>query len=328
MYNSTVTPIKNSHAHLPPHLHQFLSDVIEGLQQTTKSLPPKYFYDTNGSHYFDSICDLPEYYLYRTELTLLPSVALQLQSIIPDCTSVIEFGAGSLKKIQFLLDNLTTVNEFIPIDIAKDFLEAQCALLEKQYPHISVNPISGDFSKPLALPKLEDKSVLGFFPGSTIGNFNPEDALHFLSNAGITLGDDSYLLIGVDTKKSPQVLHRAYNDENNMTAKFNLNLLTRINRELNGNFNINAFEHYAFYNAVKSRIEMHLVSKKKQTATISGTPIKFAQGESIHTECSYKYNPNEFQSLAEGAGWRTLHTWLSSDEYFAIYLLNRGESLS
>lgn len=307
-----------------PSNPQFLLDVINGLSKPTKTLQPKYFYDTQGSIYFDQICDLPEYYPYRTELTLLPQVAKQLDSIIKGCEAVIEFGAGSLRKIQFLLDHMAQLSTFIPIDIAEDFLRDQCMQLRDIYPHIHIHPIAGDFCQPLPLPNIQNKHTMGFFPGSTIGNFSPSDAKTFLSNAGKTLGQNNYLLIGVDTKKSARTLHQAYNDSQNITAKFNLNILKRINSELGANFNLTQFEHYAFYNAVEGRIEMHLISSCHQSVNIGSHEFQFTQGEPIHTECSYKYTPDEFISLAQSAGWTNRKTWLAHEGLFSLFLLQKS----
>lgn len=321
MLEATVKAVQSSQ-HAQPNYHSdFLDDVLFGLAQPQKQLSPKYFYDTKGSHYFDQICELDEYYPYRTELDLLPKVAKQLALILGGEITVIEFGAGSLKKIQPLLDRIDAIQTFIPIDIAEDFLHQQCRQLRKAYPDIEITPISGDFTQPLDLPEVRDGIKMGFFPGSTIGNFSPEDAVDFLRNAGKTLGADSHLLIGVDTKKSPNILHQAYNDNQEVTAKFNLNVLQRINRELDGDFDLSAFEHYAFYNAPKGRVEMHLVSADKQKVSIANQVFHFNQGETIHTECSYKYNPDEFCALAAEANWHCEHTWMSSNSFFSLHLL-------
>lgn len=299
----------------------FLDDVLRGLAQPQKQIPAKYFYNTQGSQYFDEICKLEDYYPYRTELELLPKVAAQLDSRFKEQIAVIEFGAGSLKKIQPLLNNLTNIGTFIPIDIAADFLFAQCRALQSSYPTLEILPLTGDFFRPLSIPNVSADTKLGFFPGSTIGNFTPQQAINFLQNVGKTLGLNSHLLIGVDTKKSPAVLHRAYNDPHALTAKFNLNLLQRINDELDGTFNLNTFEHYAFYNVNRGCIEMHLVSNKKQRVTVAGRCFEFAQGESIHTEYSYKYNVDEFTALAAQAQWQSEQSWLSDGGHFSLHLL-------
>lgn len=303
---------------------QFLNDVLRGLSQPQKALPPKYFYDTRGSEYFDRICELEEYYPYRTELNLLPQVAAAVDEYLQQATTIVEFGAGSLKKIQPLLDTLGSVRRFVPIDIAGDFLATSCSILQEQFPSLQINPIEADFCQPVSLPDTGTDIRLGFFPGSTIGNFTPLEAKRFLSSAGGTLGRHSYLLIGVDTKKSPSVLHKAYNDSKNVTAEFNLNLLHRINEELLANFAVDRFEHYAFYNASEGCVEMHLVSAEQQEVFVAGQPFYFERGESIHTESSYKYNPEEFRALASASGWKTRDTWVSNNGYFSMHLLERA----
>ncbi len=300
---------------------QFMIDVLTGLSHCQKTIPPKYFYDEQGSHYFDAICELDEYYPYRTELALLPRVAADLAGLWQEPLNVVEFGAGALKKIHPLLENIKTIASFTPIDIAGDYLRAQSRALQRKYPHLKIQPVVGDFTETVPLPKHSTECRLGFFPGSTIGNFTPVEARQFLGNVSETLGPDSYLLIGVDTKKSPNVLHRAYNDSQQLTAAFNKNLLTRINRELKADFVVDQFEHYAFYNTAQGRIEMHLVSRQNQQVSIDNLSFPFAAGESIHTESSYKYSVDEFRSLARTAHWRTSRTWLSDDGYFSLHLL-------
>lgn len=325
MLQATVKAVQSTPLARPHYDPDFLDDVLCGLAQAQKQLPPKYFYDTQGSQYFDQICELEDYYPYRTELNLLPKVARQLADLLRHNITIVEFGAGSLKKIQPLLDRMGAIEAFIPIDIAEDFLHEQCRQLRKAYPDIEIVPVSGDFCQPLDIPELGTGAKMGFFPGSTIGNFSPDEAVTFLRNAGTTLGVHSHLLIGVDTKKSPNILHKAYNDPKAVTASFNLNVLRRINRELDGNFDLAAFEHYAFYNAPEGRIEMHLVSAEKQRVTVANRTFHFDQGESIHTECSYKYNPEEFCALAAKAHWHCEHTWMSSDGFFSLHLLRNTQ---
>lgn len=304
---------------------EFLDDVLSGLRLSQKTLSPKYFYDAQGSKYFDQICQLKEYYPYRTELKLLPQVGQDLQLYFSerkvDSIKLVEFGAGSLHKVQPILDTLTRVHEFTAIDISGDHLQAASADLAENYPGLSINAVQGDFTKAMQLD-VSDATPLGFFPGSTIGNFDPEDALMFLQNARKTLGTGSYMLLGVDTKKDVSMLEAAYNDSADVTARFNKNLLQRINRELSADFNTEQFEHIAWYNPEKGRIEMHLRSLQEQTATVAGTPFRFHSGETIHTENSYKYHPDEFSSLAAEAGWRREATWLADHNIFAIMLLS------
>lgn len=298
----------------------FFRDIVKGLTATRKTLSPKYFYDEQGSQFFDEICDLTEYYPYRTELNLLPRVAQDLANSLTECVSVVEFGAGSLHKIRPLLNAVAQIEEFIPIDISDDHLRQACDDLQQQYQHIRVRPLAADFCHPIQLPQ-SDYRRMGFFPGSTIGNFTPADATQFLRSARKTLGAGAKLLIGVDTKKSPDILHQAYNDDAGVTAKFNLNILHRINRELDCRIAVENFEHRAFYDAALGRVEMHLVSIKKQAFRLGEHAITFEQGETIHTENSYKYSPQDFAALAETAGWGVEQFWLAERSMFSMYLL-------
>lgn len=298
----------------------FLRDVVAGLSLPEKRLHPKYFYDQQGSKYFDQICGLEEYYPFRAELELIPKVADELVEVLTRDYAMIEFGAGSLQKVKPLLDCISGIRSFTPIDISGEHLQRACRQLQEEYPQLLVDPVVADFSKPVALGN-SIYQPLGFFPGSTIGNFSPDEARSFLRSAGETLGKGSYMLIGVDTKKAPHVLHSAYNDARGITAEFNRNILQRINQELSADFDVESFEHYAFYNTVKGRIEMHLVSCKDQTATIQDVEVSFREGESIHTENSYKYTSPEFSGLARSAGWRLERQWLARGKLFAIYLL-------
>ncbi|HEY7771995.1 MAG TPA: L-histidine N(alpha)-methyltransferase [Marinagarivorans sp.] len=307
----------------PPYDMRFLADVIKGLSSTPKSISPKYFYDENGSRFFDEICQLKEYYLYKTELALLPRVASDLAGMLTGSFSVVEFGAGSLQKIRPFLRNIPAIKSFYPIDISGAYLRDTTRKLQAEFPDVAMQAVEGDFTLPVHLPEpsATREQRLGFFPGSTIGNFTPEQAKRFLLNARKTLGDDAYLIIGVDTKKSPDILHRAYNDDKGVTKRFNLNVLSRINREFDCDLKLSDFEHYAFYNPVEGRIEMHLVSQTHQTVNIVGTDITFRSGETIHTESSYKYTPQEFMQLAQSAGWRIERTWLAGEAMFSTYLL-------
>ncbi len=299
----------------------FYENVIGGLNRRDKKLHPKFFYDEKGSAFFDQICQLDEYYPYKTELALLPKVAKALTSILTDEYSLIEFGAGSLLKVQPLLDEIRGIQQFIPIDISGDHLIRSCQELMAIYPLIDVRPVDGDFTQEVDIPNPKHLKRLGFFPGSTIGNFSPSEASGFLDNARKTLSRNSHLLIGVDTKKSPAMLHRAYNDEQGVTAKFNKNILHRINQYFDSNIDVNKFEHYAFYNANKGCIEMHLVCLESQVVHLDDVRIDFNEGETIHTESSYKYAPNEFQLLAYQSGWATKKLWLSENNMFSMFLL-------
>ncbi|MGM0526131.1 MAG: L-histidine N(alpha)-methyltransferase [Pseudomonadota bacterium] len=309
----------------------FLDDVLAGLRLPQKALPPKYFYDEQGSEYFDQICQLEEYYPYRTELRLLPEVAKELNRYFThhslDNIQLVEFGAGSLHKVKPLLQELPMVREFVALDISGEHLKRASADLAQSFPEIEIKVAQGDFTKPIQL-ELSEATSIGFFPGSTIGNFEPQEAVDFLRNARTTLGKESYMLLGVDTKKDQQMLERAYNDSKGITAHFNKNILARINRELDADFNLDHFQHVAIYNQQLGRIEMHLRSLVPQEVTIAGEAILFAQDETIHTENSYKYHPEEFERLASSAGWRREKIWLAADGIFAIMLLRNVDKLA
>ena len=296
-------------------------DVIEGLSREQKQLPSKYFYDSVGSRYFDEICDLEEYYPYRTELGMLPAIAKDLSHMLQEPCDIVEFGAGSLVKIRLLLKDMPQVRRFLPIDIAGDHLRSAADELQSEYPRLDIQPLEADFSQQVELPDRDNVKKMGFFPGSTIGNFSPSEAVSFLNRARQSLGKGSLLPIGVDTKKTPDILHRAYNDKLGVTRKFNQNLLTHINREAGADFDVEKFDHYAFYNPRQGRIEMHLVSSEEQTVTIDDYQFTFSQGENIHTENSHKYTPAEFLKLAAKAHWRGVRKWLAPRELFAVYLL-------
>ncbi len=300
---------------------QFQQDVLRGLSQSQKQLPSKYFYDSTGSKLFDDICDLEEYYPYRTEISMLPKICDDINTLLTEKHDVVEFGAGSLVKIRLLLQATEQVNSYIPLDIASDHLRKSCEILKQDFKSLEIQPVVADFTQKVTLKTRSNHPKLGFFPGSTIGNFTPEDAILFLSNARTTLGDDSLLLIGVDTKKAPAILHDAYNDNAGITAAFNQNILKRINREISGNFNVDQFHHYAFYNAQLGRIEMHLVSNTDQTVNIGNQQFAIQEGESIHTENSHKYTVTEFEDLAKQANWKSIHNWLDDERLFSVHLL-------
>jgi dimethylhistidine N-methyltransferase len=299
----------------------FASDVVAGLTAKPKCLPPKYFYDLTGSALFDRITELPEYYPTRSEIGILRDNAPAIASLFPQNCALIEFGGGSSRKARILLGAAATVEAYVPVDISGDFLQQDAAQLRRDFPHLGVYPLVTDFTKPFELPSaIAALPRVGFFPGSTIGNFEPHEACKFLRHAGGMLGKGAVLVVGVDLVKDAKVLYRAYNDAEGVTAKFNLNLLARINRELGADFDLGAFEHHAFYNAEHNRIEMHLASTKRQKVRVNGTTIDFRAGETIHTENSYKYTIESFQALARGSGWSPLKTW--SDGLFSVHALS------
>jgi dimethylhistidine N-methyltransferase len=298
----------------------FAADVVAGLTAKPKRVPPKYFYDLAGSALFDRITRLPEYYPTRCELDILHDNAPAIASLFPPGCALIEFGGGSSRKARILLGAAATVEAYVPVDISGDFLQQDAAQLRSDFPHLAVHPLIVDFTKPFELPPaVAALPRVGFFPGSTIGNFEPHEACKFLRHAGAMLGQGALFVIGVDLVKDAKVLYRAYNDSEGITAKFNLNLLARINRELGADFDLGAFEHHALYNAQHSRIEMHLASTRRQKVRVNGTTIDFRAGETIHTENSYKYTIESFQALARGSGWSPLKVW--TDGLFSVHAL-------
>jgi dimethylhistidine N-methyltransferase len=303
---------------------RFAADVIDGLSAKPKRLPAKYFYDLAGSALFERITELPEYYPTRCELTLLREHAPAIASLFPPSCALIEFGAGSSRKARILLGAAATVEAYVPVDISGDFLQQDAAQLRRDFPRLAVHPVIADFTLAFDVPAaLANLPRVGFFPGSTIGNFEHHEAIKFLHHAGETLGHGAVLVIGVDLIKDVSVLCPAYNDAEGVTAKFNLNLLARINRELNANFDLAAFEHHACYNRQHSRIEMHLASLKRQKVRVNGKTINFRLGETIHTENSYKYTIEGFQALAQAAGWLPLNVW--SDGLFSLHAIRRSD---
>lgn len=300
----------------------FRAAVVNGLSQPQKRIPSKYFYDKRGSQLFEQITRLPEYYLTRTEVALLRSHAAEFAELIGPHASLVEFGSGSSTKVRILLDALDAPSAYIPIDISRDHLIDSAKGLAVAYPELLVVPVAADYTQPLELPEIPNEVVrIGFFPGSTIGNFSHAEAVDFLHTLATELGTDNGLLIGVDLKKDPAILHAAYNDAAGITAKFNLNILHHINRELGADFNLDGFTHDARWQPEKGSIEMHLVSTHKQTVRIDSHVFEFAQGESIHSEDSHKYTIEEFHALAAEAGWRAFRHWTDADNLFSIHYL-------
>jgi dimethylhistidine N-methyltransferase len=300
----------------------FAQDVIAGLSATPKRIPPKYFYDREGSRLFEEITRTPEYYPTRSEHEILRMQAGAIVQHFPTGAALVEFGSGACIKVRFLLDAARKLRAYVPVDISGDFLNAEAAALRKDYPNLAILPVVADFMKPFALPAaVSDLPKIGFFPGSTIGNFEPHDASAFLRHAGTILGAGAVMIVGVDLIKDEAVLNAAYNDAAGVTARFNLNVLRRINRELGGTFKLDAFEHHAFYNRERKRIEMHLASRVRQKVTVAGSTFEFRAGETIHTENSYKYSPQSFAALARGAGWSLLDRWTDAKGNFAVCAL-------
>ena len=300
--------------------NELAADVIAGLTGKPKSLPPKYFYDHAGSALFDRITRLPEYYPTRSELALLERHSAEMASLLPPAAALVEFGSGSSRKARILLGAAANIEAYVPIDISGDFLREDAAKLHRDFPRLAIFPVAADFTVTTELPaEVAKMPRAGFFPGSTIGNFEPHEAAGFLRRAGRMLGHGAVLVVGVDLAKEPDILYHAYNDAAGVTAKFNLNLLARINRELGANFNLAAFEHHAFYNTDKNRIEMHLASTKRQKVRIGDVTVDFRAGETIHTENSYKYSVESFKALAHGSGYTPLQVW--TDGLFSVHAL-------
>ncbi len=309
---------------LSPSSKAFLDDVFRGLERRQKELPCKYFYDEAGSRLFDAICGLEEYYPTRTEIALLEAHGAEMAAFIGPGVCLIEFGCGSLLKTRLLLDALVRPAAFVPIDISDGHLTRSAAALVAEYRGLKVLPVVADFTRPIDLPEQARELTArraGFFPGSTIGNFDHPSAVRFLRNVAEMTGKGGALLIGVDLKKDEDILVRAYDDRAGVTAAFNLNIIERINRELDGDFDPRAFRHLALYNGDKGRIEMHLVSRKDQTVTIRGRAFRFQDGETIHTENSYKYHVEEFTALAAKAGFSAVKTWVDGNGLFSLHYL-------
>ncbi|HEV7636330.1 MAG TPA: L-histidine N(alpha)-methyltransferase [Bradyrhizobium sp.] len=299
----------------------FAEDVVGDLSRQPKRLSPKYFYDAAGSELFEQITLLPEYYPTRTEVSILRDRAGAIAAAIPQGAALVEFGAGATTKVRLLL-NECAFGAYVPVDISGDFLEAQAAALRKDFPDLGVYPVTADFTAPFALPgAVAAMPKVGFFPGSTLGNFEPHEACAFLRSARDILGQGAEMVIGVDLEKDERVLSRAYNDAAGVTARFNLNVLHRINRELGGNFDLSAFTHRAIYNRERHRIEMHLISRKAQNVRVMGRSFSFCAGETIHTENSYKYSLERFTALARGTGWTPRECWTDSAGMFSVHAL-------
>jgi len=304
----------------------FARDVVSGLTARPKRLPPKYFYDEAGAQLFEEITALPEYYPTRCELAILRERAADIARFFPEGSALVEFGSGSSRKVRILLAAAPTIAAYVPVDISSEMLSQEAEALRRDHPQLAVLPVEADFTQPFVLPaEVAGRARTGFFPGSTIGNFEPHEASAFLRHAGRMLGGGASLIIGVDLVKEASILHAAYNDAAGVTAKFNLNLLARINRELDGDFDLASFSHKAFYNSVRQRIEMHLVSKQRQKVKVGGRVIEFRAGETIHTENSYKYTLETFGALARGSGWTPMSVWTDAGGNFSIHaLVNEG----
>ena len=301
---------------------QFAADLHTGLSQQPRSISPKYFYDDIGSRLFEQITELPEYYPTRTELELLRRHGAEMATCIGAQAQLVEYGAGALRKVRHLLDHLEAPESFVPVDISGDHLLAACDELQQAYPELRIAPVVADFTQPHDLPpRSQHGRRVGFFPGSSIGNFSPAEANDFLAMAAHELRGGG-LLIGIDLIKDPAVLHAAYNDAAGITAAFNLNVLERARRELGAEFDADGFAHSAFYNAALQRIEMHLLSLRSQVLQLGGRRYEFAAGETLHTENSHKYSVTGFQAMAAQQGFSAGAVWTDERQWFALLWLH------
>jgi len=308
---------------LQPDSGSFLGDVLKGLAQSPKALSPKYFYDARGSQLFEAICELPEYYPTRTEMTLMRECAGEIASLLDQDGLLIEFGSGASVKTEILLQTMRP-RAYVPVDISADALRGSVSRLNTAFPGLPVIAVCADYMQPMQVTELaryESCRRSIYFPGSTIGNLTPEEARSFLGRARGLAGAGGSMIVGVDLKKDPAVLHAAYNDAQGVTAEFNLNLLRRINHELAADFDLQQFCHIAFYNETAGRIEMHLESLKSQQVSVSGKNFTFDAGERMHTENSYKYTVEEFRALARDAGFVPGQVWVDAKSFFAVHLL-------
>jgi dimethylhistidine N-methyltransferase len=315
--------------HLPDVItspdQDFAASVIEGLSLPRKSLPCRFFYDARGSALFEEITQLQDYYPTRTEIAILERHAAEMAGGAVEKAVLVEFGSGSSRKTEILLNNLRGLAAYVPVDVSESALSDAKQRLLKRFPELAVRPIIGDFSRRLAFPEdLVSAEKLGFFPGSTIGNFSPPDATALLRAMRELLSPDGRLIVGVDLKKDAHALVQAYNDADGVTAAFNLNLLARINRELEGSFDLACFRHEAIYDPREGRVEMHLVSCKDQAARVRNRWFRFHDGETIHTENSYKYTIGQFQELARAAGWLPSRVWTDAGNLFSVHELIFG----
>ena len=295
--------------------------MLNGLGRAPKAIPCKFFYDARGSALFEEICRLPEYYPTRTEIAILGESSGDITAQMGPHCRLIEFGSGASYKVRILLEALDRPAAYVPVDISREHLRDAASSLAEDFPSVPVIAVCADYTRPFPLPPLpgaKGKRV-GFFPGSTIGNFEPDAAVAFLDNYARILGPGGEMLIGVDLKKDPEILDAAYNDRAGVTAAFNLNLLDRINRELDGDLDLDRFEHVAFYNVIGGRVEIYIRSLVNQSAQIAGRTFHFAAGELIHTEYSYKYSVEEFRALAARAEFRPVDTWTDPAELFSVH---------
>ena len=303
-----------------------LKEVLAGLSLGQKSIDPKFLYDKKGSEIFEVICKLPEYYPTRTESLILTEHSKEIAKVMGEDVLIIEPGSGSGEKVRTLLKEMKNIRGYVPIEISREILLKMTEELHQEFPGLKVLPVCADFTQDLDLPLSIDfqggKRVI-FFPGSTIGNFHPDDAVTFLKRISRLLESGGGLLIGVDMKKDKKIIELAYDDPQGVTAAFNLNLLERLNREVEASFDVENFEHEAFYDEEKGRVEMHLKSKVPQLVKVHETMFRFKEGETIHTECSYKYSIEEFCELAAKARFKITKFWTDPEELFCVYFFTK-----
>ena len=309
-----------------PAMGDSREELLHGLQQAQKSINPKYFYDHRGSQLFDQITRLPEYYPTRTEIEILTRYRREISAACETGCLFIEPGSGNCEKARLLLNDLRP-SAYVPVDISADFLQGAATQIGSEYPWLTVRAVCADFNHSWSFVEdLPEGKRVVFYPGSTIGNLEPGAAVAFLKRVRKVLGVNGGALMGVDLHKSSERLNAAYNDSAGVTAQFNLNILRRVNELLDAEFEPDSFRHHAFYDGEKQRIEMHLISERAQTVLCNGTPIDFAQGESIHTENSYKYTLQGFTELAQSAGLCIEHSWLDDEELFSVHYLKPADS--
>ena len=310
-----------------PSTDSFRATVLEGLQHEQKEIPSKFLYDERGSKLFDAICETDDYYPTRTEIGIMKQHVEEMVDAIGPRALLAEYGSGSSLKTRILLDHVEDLALYVPIDISRAHLVESAETIADLYPHIPVQPLCADYTDTFELPKPPRPAArtVVYFPGSTLGNFQPDDARRFLADIADTVGTDGGLLIGVDLKKDVEVLRAAYNDSEGVTAAFNKNLLRRMNRELEATFDLDQFEHRALWNEQAGCIEMHLRSRIDQTVTVAGEPIAFAGGETIRTEYSYKYTLDDFEALAAEAGLAVEQVWTDDQSYFSVQYCSRAD---
>lgn len=307
-----------------PKITDFRTEALAGLRRQPRILPCKFFYDEIGSRLFEQITTLPEYYLTRTEEAILAERADEIAALAGPGGQIVEYGSGAIRKARILIEALDRPAGYVAVDISRDHLIQAAESLARDYPGLEVHAVCTDYTTDFAVPDPRDRIAarrLGFFPGSTIGNFEPEAATDFLAAAARTLGRTGAMVIGTDLQKDKEILEAAYDDAAGVTAAFNLHLLERINQELDGNFDLSGFKHVAIYNEAAARIEMHIESLADQSVEVAGETFAFAKGERIHTENSHKYTVEGFRALATSAGFETKQTWTDEDDLFAIHYL-------